>query len=771
MAVATDLTLEEQREALKRIVEGQGERNIVANSIKNYISKVKVMTKMLTKFPDIRENALETDEEGRLMFHTGAGSGIHVIRFPMTGVTVKELFAMISADETLPTKKRRREDDIDLEACELIDDSNNPAANKVTVTAQSFQNYKSALRWWHEYDCPRMNKKGSPWSESADAAARSAIATYKRDIGSKKRRGIMSKKEGKNPYNITGYVTICKYFMKMAPKGNSTTWNEGLFASLFTKLSVNSIGRSDNIDDLMLRNIDWENDALTLSFGTTKADQTGESTSDKKRMYSNPFLPCVCVILDLAVNIWCKHRTCANECLHVFDGKDQNKRYYNNLVDAVKNIPDHVDLGCNRSDIGTHSNRKFAESTSVSKIDGPSRTQVCLRAGQGVGRTQDCYMFSEEDGDALVGRTVAQLKLDADEFDVLPPHFGTQTLQELHGIGWSNILAGYEHYPLSFQRVVPYLLAHLVYHWFAGNLALLYDQRHPLFQQKLFTHPALLNSLKDKVILAHAYCADTRMSAQGVPGIIMISREVREFRKHYDATNHLYNGRIDELNDKQQDSFDKLPHQIIELLLAKFQVNGIIPVSIDEIRSLITATLTPQFELISGSLAALSSRMDTSTNQARITSATNEEVFMEVDGDDASTGNRFDLFRWPGDIKFHRVPHMWEFPSFTCKTMWELWFFGNEVTRIRPYRYFIGCHDMGTKACGTNLSRTKRIMKDLVGYACEEGLIRSARDITAENSDAVFGVAYRQLLDALYRVVPERPGDININTLCNRLYK
>lgn len=43
--------------------------------------------------------------------------------------------------------------------------------------------------------------------------------------------------------------------------------------------------------------------------------------------------------------------------------------------------------------VGTHSNRKFAESTSVSRIDGPSRTQVCLRAGQGVGRTQDCYMF------------------------------------------------------------------------------------------------------------------------------------------------------------------------------------------------------------------------------------------------------------------------------------------------------------------------------------------------------------------------------------------
>ena len=37
-------------------------------------------------------------------------------------------------------------------------------------------------------------------------------------------------------------------------------------------------------------------------------------------------------------------------------------------------------------------------------------------------RTQDCYIFQKADGDALVGRTVAQLQFTADEFDVLPPH-------------------------------------------------------------------------------------------------------------------------------------------------------------------------------------------------------------------------------------------------------------------------------------------------------------------------------------------------------------
>ncbi len=134
----------------------------------------------------------------------------------------------------------------------------------------------------------------------------------------------------------------------------------------------------------------------------------------------------------------------------------------------MKEIPENVDLGCSRSDVGTHSNRKFAESTSVSKIDGPSRTQVCLRAGQGVGRTQDCYMFSEEDGDALVGRTVAQLKLDADEFDILPCHFSNTTIENIRNKDWLHILPHYQHYPPSFKRVCGYLLASLVHHYFKG---------------------------------------------------------------------------------------------------------------------------------------------------------------------------------------------------------------------------------------------------------------------------------------------------------------
>ncbi len=95
----------------------------------------------------------------------------------------------------------------------------------------------------------------------------------------------------------------------MEPSRSKYTWNEGLFGGLFTKLSVNTMGRSDNIEDLLLANIEWENDAMTISFGTTKADQAGERTADCKRIFANPFLPEICPILNLAIFTWCKHRS------------------------------------------------------------------------------------------------------------------------------------------------------------------------------------------------------------------------------------------------------------------------------------------------------------------------------------------------------------------------------------------------------------------------------------------------------------------------------
>jgi len=424
-------------EVLEAIAEGQEQRTVLEDTRDIYISKCRVMTRILNELNgvdstgnDVRALALELDADGNAIEHIGAARGIYRLHLPMRPDTARRLFAAISVDTSLPKKKRRDDDNAEAVPPRVLEDlvdgegtglavviednrendavnDNDPGRNLLTVCAQTYQNYKSALKWWHIHHDPiSKGKFGYEWPAIVDDQINQQIKAYKRDVGMKKRRGVMQQKEGKSAFNLAGYIALCDYFNRMRPLGRQYGWMEGVFAQLFIKLSVNTIGRSDNINDLLMGNLDKENDSFTILFGNTKSDIEGESTSEKKRLFANHFQPKICVMLGLAIYTWCKHRP-RNGDIHLFDGGEQNKRFYKQLCYALKDIPMHIDMGCKRSDIGTHSSRKFAESTSVSKIDGPSKDMVCLRAGQSVGRTQDCYMKAEQAGDALVGRTVA----------------------------------------------------------------------------------------------------------------------------------------------------------------------------------------------------------------------------------------------------------------------------------------------------------------------------------------------------------------------------
>ncbi len=64
----------------------------------------------------------------------------------MNVTDAQKLFAMISINPELPksaTKRRRNQEEIVID----ISDINDPGQKLQTVTAQTFQNYKSALKW------------------------------------------------------------------------------------------------------------------------------------------------------------------------------------------------------------------------------------------------------------------------------------------------------------------------------------------------------------------------------------------------------------------------------------------------------------------------------------------------------------------------------------------------------------------------------------------------------------------------------------------------
>ena len=209
-------------ELLDHIVQGQAERNILNGSIKGYLSKCKVMTHMLYSSNDLRLRAIEHDENGEPIKHTGMAKDVYKLKFPITVEIGQYLFALISVDPSLPRRKRGRQE-IETNANgneEHETNRMNPAAKQVTVSAQTYQNYKSALKWWHRYNSPEMGKIGYEWPAALEEAIVKAIGSYKRDIAVKKRSGVMDMKEGKSPYDLNGYIEITRHLTQMQPEGN-----------------------------------------------------------------------------------------------------------------------------------------------------------------------------------------------------------------------------------------------------------------------------------------------------------------------------------------------------------------------------------------------------------------------------------------------------------------------------------------------------------------------------------------------------------------------
>jgi len=224
-------------ERLNAIAQGQERRTVLEGSSKIYIAKCRVMTRILNELEgvdsdgnNVRAVALQLDARGNAIEHTGDARGVFRLNLPLVPATAKLLFAAISVDTTLP--KRRRRGDIEMEEDEEDaqvnggnDERTNPARDLHTVCAQTYQNYKSALKWWHLHeDVEGKGKVRYAWPEAVDEQIDQQIRSYKRDIGLKKRRGIMPQKEGKSAYNLTGYVALCDYFNRMRPVGHQFGW-------------------------------------------------------------------------------------------------------------------------------------------------------------------------------------------------------------------------------------------------------------------------------------------------------------------------------------------------------------------------------------------------------------------------------------------------------------------------------------------------------------------------------------------------------------------
>ena len=80
-------------QALDAIILGQQQRTVLEATNYIYISKCRVMTKILDEMEDqIREEALELDENGNAKEHIGAAHGVLQLKLLISVATAQRLF-------------------------------------------------------------------------------------------------------------------------------------------------------------------------------------------------------------------------------------------------------------------------------------------------------------------------------------------------------------------------------------------------------------------------------------------------------------------------------------------------------------------------------------------------------------------------------------------------------------------------------------------------------------------------------------------------------
>ena len=393
-------------------------------------------------------------------------------------------------------------------------------------------------------------------------------------------------------------------------------------------------------------------------------------------------------------------------------------------------------------------------------------------------------MFTEEDGDSLVGRTTAMLKMDADEFDILPCHFGTETERELYEYGWHNILPDYNNLPPSTKRCIPKLFASIVYHFHKGDMGNVLPWRdHPIYMQDIFTDRTLINSLRDKVIFKYSYCSDTRMTAQGIPGFIIISRELRNFREYFDRMHRENNNAINELQAVMGERLDKLPQDIVNLLLEEVQIGGAAPITLDSIRRIISEMLVVEngpLSQIQSSINRLSEQQNNFFNNNNVglnnnNNNNNRGIIVGNGGNlfPRNINNNSTLHLWESDLnaRYHYVPSGFIWPSYNASIMWTLWYFGDNSKNIGPFKRISREYDLVNNHCKVNFSKAKSIINKLMSIAINGAIINNEAHITRENSQRILEYSLPLLIQRLYPYEHERPTDLNIYTLWNRASK
>jgi hypothetical protein len=596
------------------------------------------------------------------------------------------------------------------------------------------------------------------WNQHIELELKKAGDGYSRLMNQFRQKGLVKINEGKRHLRWDGYSMIARKFMLSEPKRNQSgeDWDMVLFGWSFYVLTWNLMSRGDSSESLMLQHITWSEDALIVEEQGHKGDQTGEAKFGK-HVYANPIEPHTCPILSLAVLLFCTTRKPGGR-QQVFLGTNSRDRFGHLLTELKSTFTndDWTLLGCKPEDIGTHSLRKGSSTYALGQVSGPSSIAVFLRMGQSLGKLKDRYIFTGQGADELCGRMVCGLPYNEVDFAVLPPQFVRETQRKMNHSFWQNIVDGYDNYPVTFRPAFPFLLASLVYHedFLVENL----NVEHPIFIQRWRTQNDLLPEMRQiKNQLSYGYSQVTGLKATGIPVHIALTREIKELTTQMTALEaklleiERYNAEL--IKEKVRELQEYLPTAVSATLRQDFNIEGVTSLTyrdmdsrMEGMESRLQTHVAQQMHSLQETLAKLQGQI-----------SNNHTTRSESDYLDSSW---FKTWGHGNDgFITHFVPPEWEFPArITTKTLWDLWWFGDKNSGIRPYCLLTGSDIKRVRTNKMRRSRAKVTMSFFIDVGIELKLLNSRteriKSISLCESDALYAKLYAEVLKKL------RGGDI-----------
>ena len=550
----------------------------------------------------------------------------------------------------------------------------------------------SHLRKFHDAIIHGATRQGVPLPEVYEIEMRNYLDSMLKEKTKAKKAGQTEEREA-DAISFELYRLLCKLAIKTS----------NMFLWAFTVMQWNCMARSVNIDDMTFAQISLGTDSLVVEYCDSKADQKGERTSPKN-CYSNPFDFNVCIFTALGCFFCINEETWTTQKDTLFRSRNSKQgsaahKYCNQIQKLYRDNQQMVEEYVRAGHFNPHGTRKGAAVCASSGTTLPASLAAIANRGEwSIGMMFEIYLGFAEPGDQYLGRLLAGLLPNSEEFAAIPPHFSAgmenEHIREAMHLCFNGIMAeregvireegqtAQEHH----EQVITSLrantksfllrcLAAMVHHSDALKEVICANPGHCFGSIPLFTHPTLLTNLKPLVTTKPS---DRIRMATGIPPHVeamtkinelaeLIREEREERRQHYEEIKQTVGDKIEEIAIQHGNITRPAVIQLFNDFSSRFE-----------------NTISNK---IDGVLESVLARTGHSASQNNENSTNNS-----FGSEESTITDSMNYTLWSYKGKFWHVPESFVLPNgVKRKRAWEFWLKGvtlEDGKRIRPFRFF-----------------------------------------------------------------------------------